>query len=565
MPLAATEIILTARPASGGTAAIRTAKANGDWIDEWIMTGDWEVFRPSPSRQYLLGGNGSTSGVLIRQNDRAVIWQGSLFEAAFAPDDQHMIVSPNNSSNALTIVEMAGGRSTSVKQSMLPAAFTASSSNLLSVKGAVNTGAVVSIRRSDNSGQSLFWVTWDGAIRPFDATLPSGVDEYVSSANYGDTRLAWWRNSHVSSSSIDAALLGLFELDLASMTNQALTNLNNTNADCYDPTVDTYYKLSGSTLLSCSCNTGSCISLVSPPAPNETAWAPVVTLSPQRGIVGYNYDWQKLLALLTLCPLVLTGCPRDQSEDLTLAEASQALDETTVESQGQGLASDTIEIATHFTIGQASENAAQEVSDFVTSQLPCASVTVTSNTVTINYSANGSTCTYHGHVITGTSTVSIEKNDSGDVVVDHQWTALSDGLVQLDGTANVTWSQADQTRHVVHDVVIERLRDQKTMDSTGDRRQSALNGDVATGIVVNGSRSWASASGTWALSINNVQMRWSDRVPHAGSYSLVTARAKTLTLSFARRDSDMISVTLAGANKSFTFDVNSNGDAASAP
>ena len=60
---------------------------------------------------------------------------------------------------------------------------------------------------------------------------------------------------------------------------------------------------------------------------------------------------QKLLALLTLCPLVLTGCPRDQSEDLTLAEASQALDETTVESQGQGLASDTIEIATHFTIG----------------------------------------------------------------------------------------------------------------------------------------------------------------------------------------------------------------------
>jgi len=274
---------------------------------------------------------------------------------------------------------------------------------------------------------------------------------------------------------------------------------------------------------------------------------------------------QKLLALLTLCPLVLTGCPRDQSEDLTLAEASQALDETTVESQGQGLASDTIEIATHFTIGQALENAAQEVSDFVTSQLPCASVTVTSNTVTINYSANGSTCTYHGHVITGTSTVSIEKNDSGDVVVDHQWTALSDGLVQLDGTANVTWSQADQTRHVVHDVVIERLRDQKTMDSTGDRRQSALNGDVATGIVVNGSRSWASASGTWALSINNVQMRWSDRVPHAGSYSLVTARAKTLTLSFARRDSDMISVTLAGANKSFTFDVNSNGDAASAP
>jgi len=285
---------VTARPASGGTVAIRTAKANGDWIDEWIIPGDWEVFRPSPTRQYLLGGIGNTSGVLIRQNDRAVIWQGSLFEAAFAPDDQHMIVSPNNDSNALTIVETAGGRSTSVKLSMLPGAFTASSPNLLSVKGAENSGAVVSIRRSDDSGQSLFWVTWDGAIRPFDATLPSGVDEYVSSANYGDTRLAWWRNAHSSSSSIDASLLGLFELDLASMTNQSLTNLNNTSADCYDPTVDTYYKLSGSTyitFLTCSCNTGFCSTFAKPPGPTDTAWVPALSLSPQRGIVGCNYDW----------------------------------------------------------------------------------------------------------------------------------------------------------------------------------------------------------------------------------------------------------------------------------
>jgi hypothetical protein len=176
---------------------------------------------------------------------------------------------------------------------MLPAPFTTSTtpSLWLSVKGAVNTGAVVAISRPDNSGQSLFWVTWDGAIWPFDSTLPSGVDEYVSSANYGDTRLAWWRNAHSSSSSIDASLLGWFELDLASLTNQALTKLNNTSADCYDPTVDTYYKLSSSTLLSCSCNTGTCTSFASPPAPSDTGWSPAVSLSPERGIVGYNYDW----------------------------------------------------------------------------------------------------------------------------------------------------------------------------------------------------------------------------------------------------------------------------------
>lgn len=72
---------------------------------------------------------------------------------------------------------------------------------------------------------------------------------------------------------------------------RSLTKLNNTSADCYDPTVDTYYKLSSSTLLSCSCNTGTCTSFASPSAPSDAAWSPAVSLSPQRGIVGYNYDW----------------------------------------------------------------------------------------------------------------------------------------------------------------------------------------------------------------------------------------------------------------------------------
>ena len=275
----------------------------------------------------------------------------------------------------------------------------------------------------------------------------------------------------------------------------------------------------------------------------------------------------KSLVLLALCPLIVTGCPRDQSntDDLSLAEASQALDETTVETQGQGLASDTIEIATNFTIGQAVTAAAQELSNFIAGQLPCAAVTVSDNTVTINYganaNANATTCTYHGHVITGTSAVSITKNDVGEVVVDHQWTALANGLVQVDGTATVTWSQASLSRHVVHDVVIERLRDQKIVDSSGDRTQSALNGDSTTGIVVNGSRTWASTTGTWSLDINDVQMRWVDAVPQSGSYTLLTAKNKTLALSFARKDADTIAVTLAGKNRSFTFYVTATGEA----
>jgi hypothetical protein len=274
----------------------------------------------------------------------------------------------------------------------------------------------------------------------------------------------------------------------------------------------------------------------------------------------------RLLALLSLCPLVLTGCPRDKSnDDLTLAEASQALDETTVESQGQGLASDNIEIATSFTLGQAVQSAAQEISTFITSQLPCALVSVADSTVTVNYSANGNNCTYHGRVITGTSEITVAKNDTGEVVVEHQWKELSNGLVQVDGTATVTWSLTNQSRHVVHDVFIERLRDQKFVDSSGDRIQTALNGDLTVGIAVSGSRSWASATGNWALDINDVQMRWVDPVPQAGSYTLVTSKNKTVTLSFARKDADTIAVTLAGKNRTFTFDVASTGDASAAP
>jgi len=264
---------------------------------------------------------------------------------------------------------------------------------------------------------------------------------------------------------------------------------------------------------------------------------------------------------LLLCAFSLTGCPRDKAaESLTLAEATQALDESTIESQGQAVASEAVEMSTSFTLGQAAQAAASEVSNFITSQLACASVALAGNTVTVTYSANGS-CSYHGHAITGTSEITISKNELSDVVVNHHWLALSNGLVQIDGTATVTWSQANLSRHVHHDIVIERLRDQKTVDSSGDRTQTALNGEIATGIAVTGSRSWTSTSGTWDLTIDNVQMRWVDPVPEAGSYTLLTPKSRTLTLAFNRADVDTITVTLSGEKRSFSFDVTSTGEA----
>ena len=266
------------------------------------------------------------------------------------------------------------------------------------------------------------------------------------------------------------------------------------------------------------------------------------------------------LALVALLPWLLTGCPREKNEEaLTAAEAAQALEVTTIESQGQALTSDNIEIATNFTIGGAAQAAAAELRTFVASQLPCARLTLADATLTIDYGTTG-TCLYHDRPITGQSAVTIAKNDATEVVVDHQWTALSNGLVTVDGTAQVTWNKVDPSRHVVHDVTVVRLADQKTVESTGDRLQKPLAGGITEGFSVDGSRAWTSDRGTWDLDIQNVEMRWVDPVPQAGQYVLTTPADKEITLSFVRKDVDTITVTLAGPKRTFKFDVTKAGD-----
>jgi len=54
--------------------------------------------------------------------------------------------------------------------------------------------------------------------------------------------------------------------------------------------------------------------------------------------------------------LLLTACPKDKAADttpMTQAEAHDALDESTVESQASALTTSSVEISTNFTIGKA--------------------------------------------------------------------------------------------------------------------------------------------------------------------------------------------------------------------
>ena len=66
--------------------------------------------------------------------------------------------------------------------------------------------------------------------------------------------------------------------------------------------------------------------------------------------------------------------------------------------------------------------------------------------------------------------------------------------------------------------------------------------------------------GHWDLAIDGVQMRWTDPVPQAGSYTLTTPfNGKSVSMSFDRVDDDTIQVTVEGPRRSFDFTVSKAG------
>jgi hypothetical protein len=265
------------------------------------------------------------------------------------------------------------------------------------------------------------------------------------------------------------------------------------------------------------------------------------------------------LALATAAVLAipaLAGCP---AEGMTAAEAGAALEEVGIESQASQLTANTIEISTNFTIGQAVENAAGEIKSFVESQLPCAEVVLDKNTLSIEYGKNPGNCTYKGQTYSGTHSITVSKNDEGNVVVEHAWDQMKNQTVEVSGAATVTWSFKDPSRHVVHELTWTRLKDGRTGVGSGDVIQKPLSGGVIEGISVDGDRDWKGKTGDWALAINNVEVRWVDPIPQAGSYELTAPDGKTATLSFSRVDEDSIEATFVTGKSEHVFIVNKLG------
>jgi hypothetical protein len=289
---------------------------------------------------------------------------------------------------------------------------------------------------------------------------------------------------------------------------------------------------------------------------SDASRAPCVrAFSAEVGMRAVRGGTQKIVAVALGAAALAFGC----EAALTRGEAAEALEEAAIGSEAMSLVGGSVEIYTDFTIGGAVEAAAEELRTFVETQLPCAEVTVSGATLAIEYGARPGTCTYRGQTYAGTHSVTIMRNQMDDVVVTHTWDALRNERVSVTGSAMVTWSFADRTRHVAHELTWTRLSDGRTGVGSGDRTQAALEGGIVEGFRESGERTWEGESGTWTLTIDDVQMRWVDPCPQAGRYVLDTPFEKQATLAFDRVDEDTIHVEISSGARSYGFDVSRLG------
>jgi hypothetical protein len=256
------------------------------------------------------------------------------------------------------------------------------------------------------------------------------------------------------------------------------------------------------------------------------------------------------------------GCP-PQSQELSASEAQQALEQSALGSQAETLLSAGVDVTTHFTIGAAVDQAANETQAFVVSQLPCAKISRNAATLTIQYGALAGACSYHGHTFAGEHSVSVLRNAANEVAVHQAWNDFNDGHVSITGSADVTWSRTTESRHVIHDITWTVLTGNYAGQSgsgRGDRTQLPLaDGGIATGIRIDGTRAWDVPAGHFDLDIDSVEVRWSDPVPQAGAYVLTTPAGLMLTLGFERIDASLIRVSARSGAREFSFAVASDG------
>ncbi|MCA9562878.1 MAG: hypothetical protein KC561_05275 [Myxococcales bacterium] len=273
---------------------------------------------------------------------------------------------------------------------------------------------------------------------------------------------------------------------------------------------------------------------------------------------------RSLLAILATVTIAFVACLKQDGGDgggLTSSEALEAINQALISTEGESFTNGIIEISTNFTIGDAVQAAAQELRAWFESQIDCSTVTIDDASVTIDFGELNDACVYNGMTYAGVTVISIESIQDGQVTVGHQWTDMTNGIVTVNGSAQVTWSASDVSRRVQHQITSTSLRGSVT--ATGDRTMQLINPTRTwweNGILINGSRNWTSENTEWSMAIQGVEVRAQDPVPQAGTYTLTIPDGRTLSLIFERQTDDIIRVTLTGTRQDWVFDVTRTGE-----
>jgi hypothetical protein len=133
----------------------------------------------------------------------------------------------------------------------------------------------------------------------------------------------------------------------------------------------------------------------------------------------------------------------------------------------------------------------------------------------------------------------------------------------VDGDATVTWTGADATRRVE---TVHTWTDSSgiVVDVVGDHVQGPLEdgggwGAWLGGITMGGTREWTHDGGVWLLDMSDLELRWIDPAPQAGSLTVVNPDGKELSVVYERIDEDTIQATLTGLRRDKVVNINRLG------
>ncbi len=260
-------------------------------------------------------------------------------------------------------------------------------------------------------------------------------------------------------------------------------------------------------------------------------------------------------------PLLLALAACGSAAPMTNLEALDALGQTMRSGQGDTATSGAIQVSTEFTLGDAVDQAAQDLADFWASQADCTTVDVTGATITVDYGELSDGCVWNGRTYAGITAATITSASIGDVQVDHAWTGFTDGRVTVDGEATVLWDGSALTQDVTTTHTWSDNATGETVDVTGAHTMGTLEGGwfFDGGITLDGDRQWTVDGDAWDLVFTGVEARWIDPAPQAGTFTVTSPAGKKLDLVFSRVDDVTIRADLEGARTPLAFEITALG------